>query len=278
MFSSATFFPGILLLAAATIDASVLDFSSHSKIGKRNNINKYYSCDSTQKSFINQAYKDTLTLADNLRPFLTVHDDLFSPVAEVGELEKRYFGNDIAATNDPKPALIRSKSTSPKKSYANVLTLAVINNIANWYAWPIFDWIGGKRIEVSCVDLPNTSNLQCTTKIGNQNQRIAAYALSENGAQIVFCELFFNHLHLAQVESNLQVIPGNQKDLTQMKSTAHVMFHEMTHLAVISNTDSGRRLSVWFITSSSADAYVHSCYKRLTFQSGARAGYFNIRT
>ncbi|KAF4637554.1 hypothetical protein G7Y89_g527 [Cudoniella acicularis] len=214
------YLPSLLLLAAATSNAGVVGFSKKSNLLKRNNISKYYECSAVQEAFINQAYKDTLKLADNIQPFLPVRDELFAPGQQPGPLEIRYFGADIAPSNDPKPLLVRT----------------VISNIANWYPWPIFDWIFGKRIEVSCIDLPNKTKLTCETQIGNQRQKIAAYALSENGAQIVFCELFFNHLTLDQVQSNLQNDPIAQKDLTQKKSSAHVMFHEMTHLTIITQT------------------------------------------
>ncbi len=117
--------------------------------------------------------------------------------------------------------------------------VAVINNIANWYLWRVFDWIFGSRIEVHCVDIPNQKNVKCTTKIGTSVQRIGVYALSENGAQIVFCPPFFDHPSLDQVEANLRGDPPNQKDLAWMKSTAHIFFHEMTHLTVIEGTSSG---------------------------------------
>lgn len=46
--------------------------------------------------------------------------------------------------------------------------VAVINNIANWYAWPVFDWIFGSRIEVHCVDLPTRRTSNVPRRLENQ--------------------------------------------------------------------------------------------------------------
>jgi hypothetical protein len=229
----------------------------------RNNINKYYGCDTpldpndpknkiTKRSFIDQAYKDTLRVADFITPFLPADDGgLFTNSTtgnttstaprQPGALERRYFGADIRATHEPKPTLIRSIffQNFHWASSTNHIASAVIFNIRNWYPWPIFDWIGGKRIEVSCVDLPNKKNTKCITKVGNEDQVIGAYALSENGAQIVFCDTFFQMPHLDAVEKSLRNNPRNQKDLNWMKSSAHIMFHEMTHLTIITQTKNG---------------------------------------
>lgn len=105
------YFPAVILLAAATSEASVISFSTSPNVSKRNNINKYYSCSTTQQNFINQAYKDALKLADNVSPFLPVRDELFAPGQGPGPLEIRYFGADIAPSNDAKPVLIRSRSS-----------------------------------------------------------------------------------------------------------------------------------------------------------------------
>ncbi len=52
---------------------------------KRNKINKFGGCDARQQATIKQAYKDTLRLAENIRPFLPFKDELF--VSCVGPLE-----------------------------------------------------------------------------------------------------------------------------------------------------------------------------------------------
>jgi len=103
-----SYLPIFLLFTATISNASTINFPKRSKVFKRNNINKYYGCDANQQSFITQAYKDALKLADNVSPFLPVRDELFAPGQDPGPLEIRYFGADIAPSNDAKPALIRS--------------------------------------------------------------------------------------------------------------------------------------------------------------------------
>lgn len=92
----------------STVTANPISQHFGRSLLKRNNINKFGGCDARQQAIIKQAYKDTLRLADNIRPFLPFKDELF--VSGVGPLEKRYFGDDIAASDDEKPALIRSRS------------------------------------------------------------------------------------------------------------------------------------------------------------------------
>lgn len=96
-----------LSLCTTTIIASPFSAIPKRSLTRRNNINKYGGCDAGQKAKIQQAYKDTLKLADNIQPFLPYRDELF--VSGVGQLEKRFFGDDIVANNDAKPALIRSR-------------------------------------------------------------------------------------------------------------------------------------------------------------------------
>ncbi|KAI9715088.1 MAG: hypothetical protein M1812_006206 [Candelaria pacifica] len=215
----------LLLFAffASVIIANPLSRSSKRSILKRNNINKFEGCDKGQKAAVYEAYKDALSMADNVQPFMqnfNVPESLSPGVPEAGPLEKRFFGADIDSSFDAKPALIRT----------------VINNIHNWYAWGIFDWVFGERIEVYCQDVPNTLNLQCITQIGNSAQRIGAYALSEKSSQIVFCPPFFDHPTLAEVTTNLKNDKTIAKNPFHMKSRAHIFFHEMTHLARITET------------------------------------------
>ncbi len=139
---------------------------------------------------------------------------------------------------------IFGRSAGVSKVTANPvdLCLAVIKNIANWYAWGVFDWVFGERIEVHCQDVPNILDTKCETRVGSSSQRIGAYALSETTSQIVICPGFYDHPTLDEATEEVKKVEWRRKDTAWMKTRGHLFFHEMTHLARITETKTGTNM------------------------------------
>ena len=113
-----------------------------------NNINGWTGCDpGTQNGVVTQAYKDALRLADHVSPF-NGHDELFQPVSP----------NDTGVSTQQGPSALGVRFFGQQSGIGTNQAgyiRSVYTNIAQWYPWPIFDWLFGKRIEVRCTDVEN---------------------------------------------------------------------------------------------------------------------------
>ncbi|KAK4501314.1 hypothetical protein PRZ48_007122 [Zasmidium cellare] len=217
-----------------------------------NNIGGFKGCTAPQKKQIQDAYADALRMVRRADPFLRscargIGGEYACKDYDPGVLEKRFFGTDDTF-------------------YSNVFSRA------HWWQPWWLDWLFGKNIDVNCVDIENKSKNTCKSL----GPFAGGYAVSERGPQIVFCPILFRSCSLVDGGS-----PGNPSDpdgetyaqlacsLDQTKAyldiqsddTKHnqgwyenrgrVFFHEMVHLAVISNTDTADNYaqyvsSLWF--------------------------------
>ncbi|KAK4957916.1 hypothetical protein LTR10_004339 [Elasticomyces elasticus] len=183
-----------------------------------NNIYKFSGCSDENKALIKTAYRDALRLAQHVNPWLykcaaSVGGQTSCKDYPPGVLEKRYFGSDNGFEDRRQDITF------------------TFHRAANWYPW-WGDFIWGKNIEVSCVDIQNVKKTSCA------REDVGAYALNENGGpQIVLCKPFYSKPSLDQVKKTLDSHPSNQKNAGWYESSARLFFHEMMHLTVISGKD-----------------------------------------
>ncbi|KAL9608159.1 MAG: hypothetical protein Q9167_006992 [Letrouitia subvulpina] len=185
-----------------------------------NNINGWTGCSGDQKNIVTQAYKDALRLGDYVDPYRG-HDELFAPTSP---------NQTVDSSKLPDALSIRffGQQTSAGSSQAAYVG-GVLHRIGQWYPWPIFDWIWGKRIEVRCTDVEN----KCQSVNG---QQVAAYASNtDQGPKITFCGPFWQYSNLDDKKTQLDGTPNWQKDIGSFKTQGQIFLHEMTHLLVISN-------------------------------------------
>ena len=196
------------------------------------NINGFTGCSNERKDIVWQAYRDCLALADNVNPFRGERHDELPQVTNYyayHELADRFFGGKAQQYTD-KGEFTRGKVRLIKfKLHPLTDLLDVIYNIRQWYPWPVFDWIWGRRIEVRCEDVEN----RCVGKINGRP--IGAYASNtDSGPKITFCDSFWEHPNLAQRRKDLDGTPDWRKHIGNFKTQGEIFLHEMTHLLVIS--------------------------------------------
>lgn len=183
-------------------------------LAKRNNIDNYKGCDAGQKARIQAGYKDALKLADYV--WSPYHDELFTAgvngrLPDNSPLLQRYFGD------------IKSSSDDYKKA------TNVYDNLRNWWPYPVFDWIFGKRIHVYCTDEFGTCALQ---------PNIGGYAKNlDDGPRITLCPPYFTTYTYPTLDELKQRFDtewkDKQKDIASYRGVGQIFLHEMVHLEVI---------------------------------------------
>ncbi|OBT52546.1 hypothetical protein VE04_08544 [Pseudogymnoascus sp. 24MN13] len=187
-------------------------------------ISGFKGCTGDQKKSILTAWQDAVHLAQYAHKTIYTSDD--------AGLGFRYFGK---FANDD------------YGRYLQALPKTKLRLINLWYnSWfPPWDWWGGreKYILVSCDDVPNKKGVKCSNK--GQHGKIGAYALSENGPTIVFCEPFFDVPSLKVVHGRLDgELKHKRKELWWMKNQGAIFLHEMSHLRVIGRSRSDPKNAV----------------------------------
>ncbi|ESZ99230.1 oviduct-specific glycoprotein [Sclerotinia borealis F-4128] len=176
-------------------------------------------CDFEQSLHIRTAWQDVVKLAKIPAGFNLDQGWLCNGICSAGTLEKRIWGSDIASTG---------------RRYDVGLIRKIFNNIKD---------LGSKttqgQIRISCIDLPQPGGIEQTAcyKIANGGLPTAyAFATSKNfdDNTIVLCPKFFtNFEHLSELVGHKQAYPSETKDTDRMAGRAHILLHELTHLAAI---------------------------------------------
>jgi hypothetical protein len=177
-----------------------------------------------------------------------------------GTLESRVFGYDVherpGAADFIHSELPGSQLVPPRS--ANLCYTEIYANILKLYD----DKVYGK-IRIGCQDLYQThrskyQQTNCKAELADGEVGGYAFSYSEKleDNTIVMCDPFFRPGQ-ELFEPKLKELRGNkayQKDTRQLNGKFHMLLHELTHLAAMSETSTGKRLQ-------SSSAVIHGTHQ-----------------